>query len=104
MNTHSYPKKNGIKSITPKGRQRMISSYCEVQPKDYATIKHQLTEACVEYCAVDSRSFESVSGDGFISLVKQLMNAEAIVGTAVPVKELLPHPSTVYRLRGSSPT
>ncbi|CAF4328980.1 unnamed protein product, partial [Didymodactylos carnosus] len=27
-------------------------------------------------------------------LAKQLMNAGAIVGTAVPVKELLPHPST----------
>ncbi|CAF1239963.1 unnamed protein product [Didymodactylos carnosus] len=89
-----------LKWISGNGRQRTISSYCEAQPNDYATIKHQRTEACVEYCAVDSRSFESVSGDGFISLVKQLMNAGAIVGTAVPVKELLPHSSTVCRLRG----
>ncbi|CAF0921012.1 unnamed protein product [Didymodactylos carnosus] len=79
MKNHSCPKKNGIRSITLKGRQRTTSSYCEAQPNDYAAIKHQLTEACIEYCVVDSRSFESVSDDGFISLAKQLMDAGAIV-------------------------
>jgi hypothetical protein len=55
----------------------------------------RITEACVEYCAVDCRPFESVAGSGFMNLAKQLISAGACLGTSVSVNELLPHPSTV---------
>jgi hypothetical protein len=83
-------------SMTPP-RQRTISSYCQ-QPsssKECPLFQKRITEACVEYCAVDGRSFESVAGTGFLNLAKQLLSAGATLGTSITVNELLPHPSTV---------
>jgi hypothetical protein len=83
-------------STTP-SRQRTISSYCQQSSssKECPLIQKRIIEACVEYCAVDGRSFESVAGTGFLNLAKQLINAGATLGTSVVVSELLPHPTTV---------
>ena len=51
--------------------------------KECPLIQKRITEACVEYCAVDCRSFESVAGAGFINLAKQLICAGATLGTSV---------------------
>ena len=53
------------------------------------------TQACVEYCAVDGRSFESIAGAGFQNLAKQLVKAGATLGRSISINELLPHPCTV---------
>jgi len=83
-------------STTP-SRQRTISSYCQQSSasKECPLFQKRITEACVEYCAVDCRPFESVAGSGFMNLAKQLISAGACLGTSVSVNELLPHPSTV---------
>ena len=95
MSHHNCAKKRCV-STTP-SRQRTISSYC-TQPsssKECPLIQKRITEACVEYCAVDGRSFESIAGIGFRNLAKQLVSAGAALGTSVNISELLPHPSTV---------
>jgi hypothetical protein len=94
--THHTCSSTKSPSTTP-SRQRTISSYC-TQPsssKECPLIQRRITEACVEYCAVDCRSFESVAGAGFKNLAKQLVNAGATLGTSVNVNKLLPDPSTV---------
>ncbi len=94
MNHHNCIKKP--RPETP-NRQRTISSYCQQSSSstECPLIKKRITEACVEYCAVDGRSFESVTGAGFINLAKQLISSGATLGTSVSANELLPHPSTV---------
>lgn len=95
MNHHKCIKSKSLSS-TPT-RQRTISSYCQ-QPslsKECSSIKKRILDACVEYCALDGRSFESVAGTGFINLAKQLVCAGAILGTSIGADELLPHPTTV---------
>lgn len=95
MNYHRCTKSKSLSS-TPT-RQRTISSYCQ-QPslsKEFSSIKKRILDACVEYCALDGRPFESVAGTGFINLAKQLIHAGAILGTSAGADELLPHPSTV---------
>jgi hypothetical protein len=94
--THHSCLKQKSASTTP-SRQRTISSYCQQLSlsKEYSLFQKRITQACVEYCALDVRSFESVAGVGFQSLAKQLVNAGASFGTSIPINELLPHPSTV---------
>ncbi|CAF1473288.1 unnamed protein product [Rotaria magnacalcarata] len=67
------------------------------ETEDYSTIKERIVESYAEFCALDNKTFETVAGDGFISLAKQLMNAGALIGTGFSVNELLPHPTTVSR-------
>ena len=83
-------------TMTP-SRQRTISSFYQPSSakKEYPLFQKRITEACVEYCAIDCRPFESIAGAGFVNLAKQLINAGASLGTSVPVDDLLPHPSTV---------
>ncbi|CAF1472915.1 unnamed protein product, partial [Didymodactylos carnosus] len=58
-------------------------------------IKEQIKVACAEYCAADGRPFHSVIGQGFITLVQQLLIAGAITGMSANAADLLPQPSTV---------
>jgi hypothetical protein len=96
MKNHNCEKKSTPKpSITTSSRQRIISSYMPPAPDNYLSIKDQITDACVEFCALDGNSCETVTGEGFNNLAKQLMNAGALVGTGVAINDLLPHPTTV---------
>lgn len=81
-------------SVTP-SRQRTISSYMPPAPDNYSSIKDRMVEVCVEFCALDNKPFGTVTGEGFISLAKQLMHAGALIGTGFSVNDLLPHPTTV---------
>lgn len=101
MTHHNCSKSKSISSpsstTTTPTRQRSISSYC-TQPstlKECPLIQKRITEACVEYCAIDGRCFESISGVGFRNLAKQLLNAGATLGTSVNINKLLPNPTTV---------
>ncbi|CAM4887879.1 unnamed protein product [Rotaria socialis] len=96
MKNHNCGNKFTSKKSTP-SRQRTISSYLPPSQEDYSTIKERIVESCAEFCALDNKAFETVAGDGFISLAKQLMNAGALIGTGFSVNELLPHPTTVSR-------
>ncbi|CAF0739074.1 unnamed protein product, partial [Didymodactylos carnosus] len=96
--TYHNCSKNKPVATTP-SRQRTISSYCtqSSSSKECPLIQKRIIEACVEYCAVDVRPFESVAGTGFQNLAKQLIYAGATLGTSINVSELLPHPSTISR-------
>ena len=54
-----------------------------------------IVEACAEFCALDGKPFDTVTGVGLINLAKQLMNAGALIGTGFSVNDLLPHSTTV---------
>ena len=63
-------------------------------------IKSSITTACAEFAAMDNRAFETISGEGFYSLAKQLVNAGRFLGnnsSSVDVQQLLPHSTTVIR-------
>ena len=88
-------KKSASKASTTPSRQRTISSYMPPAPDNYSSIKDRIIEACIELCALDGKPFDTVSGEGFINLSKQLMNAGALMGTGYSVNDLLPHSTTV---------
>ena len=78
-------------------QSRTISFYC-TQPspsKEYLLIEKRITEACVEYCAVDGHLFENVAGTRFQNLAKQFISAGATLAAAINISDLLPHLSTV---------
>ncbi|CAF3813978.1 unnamed protein product [Rotaria sp. Silwood1] len=62
---------------------------------NYSSIKDQIVEECIEFCALDDKPFDTVIGEGFINLAKQLMNAGALTGTGFSVNDLLPHSTTI---------
>jgi hypothetical protein len=98
MKNHNCENKSTSKtstSSTTPSRQRTISSYMPPTPDNYSSIKDRIVEACAEFCAVDGKPFETVAGEGFINLAKQLMNAGALIGTGFSVNDLLPHSTTV---------
>jgi hypothetical protein len=97
MKNHNCEKRSTSKTLTTPSRQRTISSYLPPAQEDYSTIKECIVESCVEFCALDNKSFETVAGEGFLNLAKQLMNAGALIGTGVSVNELLPHPTVVIQ-------
>ncbi|CAF1262711.1 unnamed protein product [Rotaria sordida] len=97
MKNHNCENKSSSKTSTTPSRQRTISSYMPPAPDNYSSIKDRIVEACVEFCALDGRPFDTVTGEGFINLAKQLMNAGALIGTGFSVNDLLPHSTTVSR-------
>ena len=60
------------------------------------SVKHGITEKCVEFVCKDIRPFEVVAGDGFKSLAQALIAVGVKYGQ-VALKDILPHPSTVSR-------
>ncbi len=64
-------------------------------PDNYSSIKDRIVEACVEFCALDGKPFETVTSEGFVNLAKQLMNAGALIGTGFNINDILPHSTTV---------
>lgn len=62
-------------------------------------LKEKITNACVEFVAVDNRAFEIVSGDGFSNLVRSVFNAGQILNKSRDISgsDLLPNPSTVSK-------
>ncbi|CAF3938354.1 unnamed protein product [Rotaria sp. Silwood1] len=54
---------------------------------NYSSIKDQIVEECVEFCALDDKPFDTVIGEGFINLAKQLMNAGALTGTGFSIRQ-----------------
>jgi hypothetical protein len=60
-------------------------------------LRKSITNACVEFAAMDSRAFETVNGDGFISLIETVFTAGQRLSSlsSVRVNDLLPDPTTV---------
>ena len=94
MKNHNCETKSAL-NTTAQARQRTISSFVPPTPDNYSSIKDRIVEACVEFCVLDGKPFDTVSGEGFINLAKQLMNTGALIGTGFSVNDLLPHPTTV---------
>ncbi|CAF5004029.1 unnamed protein product, partial [Rotaria sp. Silwood1] len=59
--------------------------------------KEKITDATVEFVAVDNRAFELVSGDGFINLAQTIFNVGQDLSKTpdVNVLDLIPNPRTV---------
>lgn len=95
MSHHNCSKNKSTPIHSP--RQRTISSYCQSPSlsSEYPVFQKRIIDACVEFCALDGRPFESVAGTGFINLTKQLVSVGASLGTSIGTTKLLPHPSTV---------
>ncbi|CAF3152417.1 unnamed protein product, partial [Rotaria sp. Silwood2] len=81
MKNHTCANKSASKTSTTPSRQRTISSYMPPAPDNYSSIKDRIVEACVEFCALDGKPFDTVTSEGFINMAKQLMNAGASIGT-----------------------
>ena len=59
-------------------------------------VKKNIVQTCVEFCALDGRAFDLISGDGFRKLAKVLFDAGvSIQKSSIEVDDLLPHPTTV---------
>lgn len=59
-------------------------------------IKYPITQACVEFAALDGRAFETIQGDGFRKLAQALLVAGRLLSkTSVSVEDILPHSTTV---------
>ena len=60
-------------------------------------LREKITNACVEFVALDNRAFEIVSGDGFMNLARTIFNAGQDLKKSrdINVSDLLPHPTTV---------
>ena len=62
-------------------------------------IKWSITQACVEFAALDGRAFETIQRDGFQKLAQALLDAGRLLSkTSVSAKDVLPHPTTVRQL------
>lgn len=60
-------------------------------------IKNAILTACVEFAALDNRSFETTNGNGFINLIEQVFIAGQRLSTlhSLEMTQLLPGPQTV---------
>ncbi|CAF4678867.1 unnamed protein product, partial [Rotaria socialis] len=72
------------------------SSKTSIIPKK---IKDRVKIACVEFIALDSRPFETVSGEGFMKLAQSLFDVDKYFSptSAVNLKDIIPSPVTVSR-------
>ncbi|CAF3417542.1 unnamed protein product [Rotaria socialis] len=72
------------------------SSKTSIIPKK---IKDRVKIGCVEFIALDSRPFETVSGEGFMKLAQSLFDAGKYFSptSTVNLKDLIPSPVTVSR-------
>ena len=55
-----------------------ISSSMLSTPDNYLSIKDRIVEACIEFCGLDGKPFNT---EGFINLPEQLMNTDALIDT-----------------------
>ncbi|CAF4841572.1 unnamed protein product, partial [Rotaria sp. Silwood1] len=62
-------------------------------------IKQEIKIACVEFAALDSRSFKTIHGIGFKNLAQKIFDAGKYlpISKGINVEKLLPHPTTVSR-------
>ncbi|CAF4759463.1 unnamed protein product, partial [Rotaria sp. Silwood2] len=61
-------------------------------------IKFSATEACTEFCALDTGTFDVVKGDGFTNLAKTLFGVcRGTRTSSIEITNLLPHPTTISR-------
>jgi hypothetical protein len=76
-----------------------FSSKNQIAKRIASKIKKSITDACVEFAALDNRAFETVKGDGFVNLMEKVFVAgQRLSGSSdVKVAELLPDPTTVNR-------
>lgn len=67
------------------------------QTKVPSNVKKLIADASVEFAFLDNRPFETVKGDGFVNLIKNILAAGQQLPelTGEQVKELLHDPTTV---------
>jgi len=90
-------------STQPGINQQNIDAYFSsknpIIKKIPSKIKKSITDACVEFAALDNRVFETVKGDGFVKLIESVFVAGQRLSrlSGVKVTELLPDATTVSR-------
>lgn len=100
---YTYNKKDGVSSIAnhrcgPMKGQQSIRSFARTQPKaaDVTACKRRLTDAAVQFCALDQRPYAIVEGKGFQIMAQALMDVRRDIGS-VDVASVLPSAVTVAR-------
>lgn len=86
------------KDKSPGGHQQTVRDfYASSKQKPIPTkLKLRVTEACVEFCAIDGRAFDVITNDGFQNLANALYNAgRSMYKSSILIKELLPTSRTV---------
>lgn len=66
-------------------------------PKVPTRIEEEIKTACVEFAALDCRSFQTISGFGFQNLAQKIFDVGRLLPLSrkVNIQHLLPHPITV---------
>ncbi|CAM4905523.1 unnamed protein product [Rotaria socialis] len=90
-----------IKTIVPHSQTNMNQFYAssKSEPDIPDRIKQQIKVACVEFAALDSRSFQTIHGIGFKNLAQKIFDTGKYlpISKDINVETLLPHPITVSR-------
>lgn len=74
----------------------ITSFFSEKKPSITASVKQNVTTACVRWCAKDMRPFDVVCDEGFLKLADELISIGARHGI-IAAKYVLPHPTTLSR-------
>lgn len=70
--------------------------FATTEKKVPTAVKNEVSAACVNFVVKNLRFFETVAGNGFIELVKKIIEEPSRCGV-LPARELRPHPTTVGR-------
>ena len=93
-----HVKKNKLNSGNQKSVRDfyLASNHAEI-PKETKSI---VIQACTEFCALDTRAFDLITGVGFQNLAKVIFDVgRKHYKSNMNMKELIPHPTTVNAAR-----
>ncbi len=100
MSSHLKACKHNSKSDTnQQNLDAYFSSKNPITKRIPSKIKKSITDACVEFAALDNRVFETVKGGGFVNLMENIFVAgQRLSGlSGLKMTELLPNPTTVSK-------
>ncbi|CAF2111047.1 unnamed protein product [Rotaria magnacalcarata] len=71
----------------------------KTEPAISNRVKQEIKVACVEFVALDCRSFKTICGVGFKNLAQKIFDAAKYlpISKDINIEKLLPHPTTISR-------
>jgi hypothetical protein len=85
------------KCRVPSSQSSIVSHCVSNVSKVSKNEKACITRSCADFVCRDLRPFETVAGDGFVSMAQSLLNLQHKHNTLLQAKDILPHPTTVSR-------
>lgn len=77
-------------------RQLSVGNYYSFAKPPPERVKSEVTRKCVNFCCMDIRPFETVTGVGFRELAQEFINVGATYGR-ISASDVLPDPTTISR-------